>query len=558
MTRHQRRQALRLRSRRLAAIIVVGCLGLTAACSTASSRRRAASSANSSANTCPTTPKAGGTVKIINEGGGLNPITENEVLVWSVFDALLQQDITGALHPGLAEKWDISSDGLTYTFHLRTNAKWTDGKPVDANDVVFTYDKVMDQDVQAVNRHWFSGVLNSWKAVDQFTVQFTLRRPASPILTYLAQQRIAPKSLFGKLTDRQINTMYTQKAPVTSGPFKWTKTVPGQVVTISRNDDYYFPRGSNDYRTVPWVDSLQFYPWGDPQTNVLQMKNKTRDTFALTMTEAEYDQLAGSPGLSIKTFPVGIYTYLMLNNENPLFSDVRVRQAMLSAIDRQSIVKSLLPQIATVANSFVDPTSWAYSTSVPTYSFDTGKAKQMLAAAGWTPGSDGILQKDGKKFSFEVLVIAADYGAKIAEPIQAQLKNVGIQMTIRTVPTFQEMATDQAQSNFVAAITNDGYESYPDRRHRWLSTLTPPAGINIARYKNPALDTVLNDAWSQPLQSPAQKADYQKMQTILAQDLPWLPLYYPKMVQVSSNTLCGTESGSIYYVQTASKWWLNR
>lgn len=505
---------------------------------------------------CAGQPKVGGVAKIINEGGGTNPITQNEVLVWSIFDALLQQDVTGTLHPGIAETYDISSNGLTYTFHLNKNAKWSDGNPITADDVTFTYDKVMDPDITSVNRRWFVDVLKSWRAVDPSTVEFTLSRKASPILSYFAQQRIAPKSVFGSLSDQDVNTKFQQEAPVTSGPFKWVKTVPGQVVVTARNDAYYMARGSNDYRFVPYLDGIEFYPWGDPQANVLAMTSKTRDAHVLTMTRSEYDQLSNAPGLKVKVFPVGIYNYLELNNENALFSDVKVRQAMAHAIDRKTIVETLLGPIAQVQDNFVDPTSWAYNANVTTYPFDQAKAKQLLADAGWTPGSDGILVKEGKRFAFEALVIQAAYGAQVMEPIQANLKAVGIEMTIRNVPTFQEMGAAVTSADFVAAETNDGYEVYPDRRHRWLSTNVPPKGVNVARYKNPELDAVLNDAWEQPLQSDAQKADYFKMQEILARDLPWIPMYYPLMVQATSDRLCGTEAGSVYYVQTANKWWL--
>ncbi len=506
---------------------------------------------------CEGEPQEGGVARIINEGGGTNPITQNEVLVWTIFDALVQQDITGALHPGLAESWDISEDGLTYTFNLRQDALWTDGEPVDADDVVFTFDKVMDPDVAAINRRWFVGALESWQAVDQFTVEFTLNYPASPILAHFAQQRIAPESLMGDLTAEEINTQYQQEAPVTSGPFKWVETVPGQVVIVERNDDYYFPRGSNDYRYVPWLDGIEFHPWGDPQANVLAMIQGERDAHVLTMTRSEHDQLDSADGVSVEVFPVGIYSYLMLNNEHPLFEDATVRQALIYALDRESVVTELLGPIGELQHSFVDPTSWAYNPDVPEYSYDPDRARQLLADAGWEPGSDGILTKDGERFAFEALVIQAAYGSQVAEPFQANLQDVGIELTIRNVPTFQEMATALTEDDFVAALNNDGYEVYPDRRHRWHSDNLPPAGVNVARYQNPELDALLDEAWTLPEGSDEQRDVYFEMQEILATDLPWIPLYYPLMVQATSERLCGTEAGSVYFVQTASKWWIN-
>lgn len=509
---------------------------------------------------CSGTPKTGGTVAVINDGGGTNPITMNEVLIWNIFDALLQQDITGALHPGIAETYDVSSDGLTYTFHLRKNAMWTDGNPVDSADVAFTYEKVLDPDITAANAQFFTGVLTSIKAVDQWTVQFVLTHPYSQIVQYFAQQRIAPQRLFKPLSDQEINTKYTQDAPITSGPFKVQTVVPNQVVKTVRNDAYYFPQGSNDYRTVPYVDGLDFYPFGDPQANVISMQNGTRDVYALTMTLPEYQQISVLKNLTTTVHPVGIYNYLWLNNQNPLFSDVSVRQAMVYAIDRQTIVDQLLSPIATVMTSFIDPSSSVYDPNLPQYGYDAGKAKSMLAAAGWTPGADGILTKDGQRFSFTTIVTTATFGVQVIEPIQEYLKAVGIEMKVRgisgTSVTQAELTSNMQSGEFVAAETNDGYEVYPDRRHRWLSTLVPPKGNNFARYQNPELDALLNDAEAKPEGSPEQTADYMKIQEILWNDVPVIPMYYPLMVQAVNNAVCGAEQGSVYILQTASKWWV--
>lgn len=516
-------------------------------------------SANNSSG-CSGSPQVGGTVAVINDGGGTNPITENEVLVWNIFDALLQQDITGALHPGLASSYDVSSDGKTYTFHLRQNAKWTNGDPVDSRDVLFTYQKVLDPNVKAANYQYFAGVLTGVTAPDQWTVQFTLSRPYTQIVEYFAQQRIAPFSVFGSLTDQQINTEYTQSAPVTDGPFKVKTYVPGQVVKAVRNDQYYFPRGSNNYRTVPYIDELDYYPFGDPQANVISMQNNTRDVYALTMTLPEYQQISKFSAVSTTVHPVGIYNYLWLNDQNPLFSDPSVRQAMTYAIDRATIVKQLLAPIATVMTSFIDPTSWAYDPNLPKYNYDPTKAKQLLAQAGWTPGSDGILTKNGQRFSFTTLVTTATFGVQVIEPMQQYLKAVGIEMNVRgisgTSVTQAELTADQQSPNFVSAETNDGYEVYPDRRHRWLSSLVPPNGNNFARYQNSQLDSLLNDSETQPEGSAAQKNDYTQIQQILWNDVPVIPMYYPLMVQAVNKRVCGTEEGSVYILQTASKWWV--
>jgi ABC-type transport system substrate-binding protein len=162
-----------------------------------------------------------------------------------------------------------------------------------------------------------------------------------------------------------------------------------------------------------------------------------------------------------------------------------------------------------------------------------------------------VLVKDGERFEFEAWTWLIN---EVIEPIQGYLKEVGIDMSIRRA---EWMPTEEYKSSpeFVAAESNDGYEAYADRRHRWHSENVPPEGVNISRYKNPELDEILDEAWATQDRE-KQKELYGKMQDILVEDLPWIPIFYPLMVQVIHKRLCGTEAGSLYFVQSACKWWV--
>ncbi|HZQ09627.1 MAG TPA: ABC transporter substrate-binding protein [Anaerolineae bacterium] len=557
-----RRTLLKLMALASAAGITAACApnaAPTAAPPTSAPATNIAPTAAAAATAAPTqaapsgAPKAGGTVRIINSGGGTNPIIDNEVLIWSIFDALVQQDINADIHPGLAERWDVTPDGTVFTFFLRNDAKWTDGQAIDADDVIFTFNKVMDPDVQAWGRRWFGTVLDKWEALDKYTVKFTMKQPAAPLLDHFAEQRIAPEHIMGKLSAKELNEGDLRRnAPVSSGPFKFVQLVPDTVVITQRNDSYYMPRGSNDYRYVPWIKQLEFHFWGDPNVNLLKMETGERDAHVLTMTRPEHDRLAQNPNINIQVFPVGIYNYIYMNNENLLFSDKRVRQAIAYAIDKKTIVDTVLGPIGQVQDSFLDPADWAYKPDVKKYEFDPAKAKQLLAEAGWTAGSDGVLTKDGARFEFEAW---AQPQNEVAEPIQSYLKDVGIVMKIRPID-WPAIVDELAKPNFVAAEQNDGYEAYPDRRHRWHSSNVPPKGVNVARYKNPELDKILDEAWATTDRAKLKEL-YWKMQDILVEDLPWVPIFYPLMVQATSKRLNGTEPGALYFVQTACKWWVS-
>lgn len=507
------------------------------------------------ASAAPTTaPNAGGNGGQIVycrsfAGPGMNPLVANDIEVWALFDPLVQLDMKLQSRPALAESWDVSPDGTTYTFHMNKNAKWSDGQPVTAQDVVFTFDKIADTKINTINRGSF-GPMESWSAPDDSTVVFELKTPALPFIWAIAGQRIAPKHILEKATADEINSGSFNRAPTaTSGPWKYASGALDGDLVFAKNENYYMAQGSNDYRSTPYLDTFMIRTVPDNNTILLKLRSGDCDTWALTMDEDTYKSVQQIPGMTVKTTPVGITTRLMVNDANPLFSDKSVRQAMAYAIDRAGIVSKVLPDVALASNTEVDPSLPGYDPTVKGIPYDPGKAKGLLTQAGWTAGSDGILVKNGTKFSFTCDVPP---GYAEAAVVQQNLKDVGIDMQMKNAD-WAQLLTTRYTTDFTCNYTDPGWDNFPDRRFRWYSALIPPNGQNYAHYQNPDMDKVLDSAYSATTIDAA-KPFYAQMEKILAEDVPDIPMYHAIMTIVAGPRLKGYDVGPIYYTDTANKW----
>ncbi len=482
-------------------------------------------------------------------GPGMNPLVANDIEVWALFDGLVQLDMKLQARPALAESWDVSPDGMTYTFHMNKNAKWSDGQPVTAQDVVFTFDKVADTSINALNRGTF-GPLESWSATDDNTVVFKLKSPALPFIWAIAAQRIAPKHILENATADEINSgSFNREPTATNGPWTYVSgTLDGDLI-LGRNENYYMAQGSNDYRFTPYLDRLIFRSVPDTNTILLKLRSGDCDTWSLTMDQDTYRSVKEIPGLTVETVPVGITTRLMVNTENPLFSDKLVRQAMAYAIDRAGIVTKLLPDVVQLANTEIDPSLPGYDPTVKGIPYDPDKAKELLQQAGWTPGADGILMKGDTKFSFTCDIPLSYPEAAV---IQQNLMAVGIDMQMKNAD-WAQLLTTRYTTDFVCNYTDPGWDNFPERRYRWHSSLIPPNGQNYAHYKNAELDKALDAAYASSSIEEA-KPFYAEIQKILADEVPDIPMYHSFMTIVANSRLTGYDVGPIYYTDTACKW----
>ena len=498
-------------------------------------------------------PVAGGTVTIpIGADPTLNPWSPNafvESLFINrvIFEGLTKPGKDLAPAPDLATSWTIAPDGLSWTFKLRDGVKWSDGKPFSADDVAFTFnDIVLKKELGAQNAASYAAV-KSVTVVDPTTVRFDLSRKFAALASFLAYNSgIVPKHVLS--ADPLKTTSFNKGTPVSTGPFKVEKYTSGQSVSLVRNDSYFGPK--------PYLDKVVFTVVPDPNTQIAQALSGDL-TIMILDNKAAVDRVKNASGLTVVSRPLVQYYWLALNQTDSRFTDVRVRQAFVHAIDRKAIIKSVELGYGQVANSPITPALKAYfdPSLSEKYPYDPPKAKELLASAGWTPGANGVLQKDGKPFQFTM-----DVGQRgVLEPvnalIQQDLKKVGVIADLNTMEWNAYIQKDVVRRDYTATVNWWTYPSDPDVFPYYHSSAAGK-GFNIPGYQDPKLDDLLVQGQSAS-DLEQRKAVYKQLQAYTSETLPYLFLWYPQEIDVLSSSLQGVpELGLRDAVQYIGEWWL--
>jgi peptide/nickel transport system substrate-binding protein len=448
----------------------------------------------------------------------------------------------------LAESWNTSEDGLTWTFNLKKGVKWHDGKDFTADDVVFTYSIPLSEDYSGARASSFEKI-KSIKAIDQHTVEIVLSEPYAPFI-WTAAYGILPKHILGdvpiaELGEHEFNT----KNPIGTGPFKFVEWKEGQYVKVEANEDYFEGR--------PYLDSITYKIV--PDQNALLAQKAAGDVHHIAVSSADLataQQWESEEKVNLFTGPSLAYTYLGYNQKNELFQDKKVRQALTHAIDREAIVEAVLNGDGQLANTPGSPISWAFNKNVPVFDYDVDKAKAMLAEAGWedTDG-DGVLDKDGKKFSFEVKTNQGNKAREqIATIVQQQFKEVGIEAK----PKIMEW------SAFIGEVTAPNWK-YDAVILGWsLGTDPDPSdifhskereeGLNFVHYSNPEMDALMDEN-TKILDQEERAEVIKEIQAGIAEDQPYSFLYYPNDHYATPKNLNGVvfHPSNPYY--NVHKWW---
>ena len=532
---------------RLFALVLVGALVLSA-CTSAS--QPGASTAPSAAQGGPV---AGGTVTIpIGADPTLNPwspnaFVESLFINRAIFEGITKPGKDLAPAPDLAESWTIAPDGLSWTFKLRSGVKWSDGQPFSADDVAFTFnDIVLKPDLGAQNRASYAAV-KTVTVVDPNTVRFDLSRKFAALASFLAYNAgILPKHVLS--ADPLKTTSFNKGVPVSTGPFKVEKYTSGQSVSLVRNENYFGPKA--------YLDKVVFTVVPDPNTQIAQALSGDIQIMILD-NKAAVDRVKSASGLVVVSRPLVQYYWLALNQTDPRFTDVKVRQAFVNAIDRQAIIKSVELGYGSIANSPITPALAAYydPSLASKYPYDPQKAKDLLAQAGWKAGSDGVLQKDGKPFQFTM-----DVGQRgVLEPvnalIQQDLKKVGVIVDLNTMEWNAYIQKDVVRREYTATVNWWTYPSDPDVFPYYHSSAAGK-GFNIPGYQDPKLDDLLVQGQSAS-DLEARKAVYKQLQAYTSETLPYLFLWYPQEIDVLSSSLKGVpELGLRDAMHYLGEWWL--
>ena len=433
--------------------------------------------------------------------------------------------------PDLAASWKAAEDGMSWTFTLRDNVAWSDGQPFTSDDVAYTFNEiVLKPDVGANGRGNFSA-LKDVSVVDPKTVTFNLLRPFAALPAYLAYNAgILPKHAFEGAGDPWQLNSFNKGTPVSTGPYKVENFTAGQSVTLSRNDAYYAGK--------PLLDKVVFKVVADANTQIAQALSGELQLMILD-NKAAVDRLKGAKGLSVQPRTLVQYYWLALNQTDARFQDLKVRQAIEYAIDRDAIIQAIEKGYGTVANSAIVPALKVYydSSLESRYPYDLTKASSLLAEAGWTAGADGVLTKDGQPFSFTMDVGQRGVLEPTNELIQQNLKKIGVAVDLNSMEWNAYIQKVVVNRDYTATVNWWVYPNDPDVLPYYASSAAGK-GFNIPGYKDPALDDLLTSV--QKTSDPtARKSAVTQLQTYMADNLPYNFLWYPQEIDVVSDNLQG-------------------
>ena len=446
-----------------------------------------------------------------------------------IFDDLLSRGDDLNVAPGLAESWDIP-DPLTYVFHLHHGVKFHDGRPLTSRDVKWTFDSLLQGKIRSTKTANYRFV-DHIDAVDDYTVVFHLKEPEAPFLWNISDGAI------GIVPDGSGNEM--TRNPIGSGPFKFVSAETDREVVIERNDGYWGEKVK--------LARVRFAIVPDATTQALELRKGSGDIAINSLTADTVLTLQHESSLAVELGRGTEVQYLGFNLRDPILKDVRVRQAIAYALDRSPMIEYLWRGQAQPARSVLPPQSWAYNGDVPAYAHDPDKANTLLDAAGYPV-------RDGVRFHITMKTSTNESTRLMVAVIQQQLREVGIVLDIRSF----EPAT------FLADVVHGAFQMYG---LRWIggnedpdifeyvfhSSKFPPNGANRGFYSNPKLDALVDRA-RREVDPNVRKPLYAEVQRILADDLPYINLWYLDNVLVHTRRVTNLKlnpAGNYDFLRTA-------
>jgi peptide/nickel transport system substrate-binding protein len=449
-----------------------------------------------------------------------------------LYDPLVRKDEHFHLQPWLATSWE-RPDALTWIFHLRGDVRFHDGKPMTADDVAWSIRSMIDGTLITAKGGAF-GDVSGMEVRDPQTLVLHTRRPNASLLFNLSD------GLFGVVErgagrDEGLH-------PVGTGPFRFVSQVQDKEVVVESNAAYW--------AGAPKIPRVRFSVVPDNITAALEMKKGSADVESNIITLDMVHALRQARGLVMESGPGARVDYANFNVRDPALSDARVRQAIACAMDRPALIAALWRGQARPAETLLPPGHWAAAADaeLSQYPHDVARARKLLDAAGFIPDKDGI------RLHFTLKTSTDETTRLEAQAIQAQLREAGIAITLRSA----EFGT------FYADITKGAFQMYmlrwigsnedPDIFHyAYATSMAPPKGANRGRYANPRVDGLLTAA-SAETDEAQRRREYVEVQQILANDLPGIPLWYPDNVVVHTTRLSGVvlnAGGSFDFLRTA-------
>jgi peptide/nickel transport system substrate-binding protein len=461
-----------------------------------------------------------------------------------IFSSLIRFDDKGLPKADLAKTWGISYDGLTYNFELRENAKWHDGTPVKAEDVLFTIDLMRDPDSvlpEDIKKIWTDVEV---VVLSDTLIQFKLQEAFTPFIDYM-DFGILPKHILGGMTYMEMINSQFNLNPVGSGPFQFDSLIVenNQIkgVILSSNPDYYLePAFINDFIFRYYTDASSAY--AAYQEGIVQGISK--------VSLEILPQVLKNSDLALYSAIEPRFSMVLFNLDNSdvsFLQDANIRKALLLALDRRGMIDRILGGQGAIADVPVLLNNWAYYHGITRTDQDVSAAEKMLKEAGYVIGENSnIRSKDGVKLSFKMIYPDDETHAAIAQAIQADWLKVGVSVEI--VPlSYDTLILDHLQPlTYEAALIDIDYTNSPDPDpYPFWDQAEQSGGQNYSQWENRTISQYLEEA--RVLLDTNERAKlYRNFQVVFADELPALPLFYPVYNYAVDKSIQGIRLGSWY------------
>jgi len=441
-----------------------------------------------------------------------------------VYSGLLRSDEKMHMVPDLAESWETSADGKTYTFHLKQGVKWHDGKDFSAEDVLFTYDLLRSGDWIAVFPTSSDyGSIEEVTIVDPTTVKFTLNEGIVSFLERFSAA-ILPKHI---LEGQDLSKTDFWQKPIGTGPYKFDSWTQGEKLIFVINPEYYGDK--------PKIDLLRFVFAPEETSRIGLLKSGEVD--AIKIDPRSIKTLENANGIRVYSMPSANWYALKLPNNVWPFDDKKVRQAISCAINKQLILDTVFNGQGEIAYGPYRSQDWVYNPDIA-FPYDTKKAELLLAEAGFKEGSDGVLEKDGKKLEFELYYPSSETERKDIDIVaKTDLEEIGIKVE-PVGKSWDELTQNFTMTHAIVNAFGSPFDPDDTNFRLWDSKFIGKKNGNPTSYSNSEVDALL-EAGRTTFDQEQRKQDYQKVQTIIAEDQPMVFLVFCNYIYAVSDKITG-------------------
>lgn len=440
-----------------------------------------------------------------------DPGTEGDYVLEQIAEGLLHLTDEGEIVPELAESMPEIPDDTTYIFKLREGVKFHNGTELDAEDVKWSFDTVLDEESGSAMYAWYGQYLDNVEVLDKYTVQFNMKRPWPDFLGVLATK------VYGYIKSPEAFDEYGEdygtKAVVGTGPFKFVEWVRGDHITLERNPDYWDPEG------VPHLERVVFKPITEASTRLIGFRAGELDVL-FGVPFKDVDDLREDPDVEVEAHEGATIVQLITNTRDPVFKDKRVRQALSLAVDRAAIRDIVFSGLATVADSNFPSWHWAHMDDLEPFEYSPDKAKELLAEAGYD---------ESNPLKFKLTTTAVTEFVDTAVLVQSQLAEIGVEAEIEQIEKSALgnlfSSPDLWQVLLYRFILGLPTADYTWRTHNSQSALDIPYYNKEGGYQHPEVDELLDEADTTVDQERAEELLHE-ISLALREDMPYVPLVW--------------------------------